>query len=207
MRIGLTMSVSWAVERDEPRDTVSRYWAGFMARAMPRATWIPVPNLGMGKASAFLDALDLEGIIFTGTGNLGQDPLRDETELDLLEAVIRRGLPAFGSARGLMLLQTRLGGNLEPIGGHLGTDHQVLLSDLPFCRHRFREIPVNSHHGVGITKLASGLLPFAVDPKGRVEGAYHERHRLAGVMWSPEQPGAHPTFDSILVRSVFRYED
>lgn len=205
MKIGLTMSVTWTMDRDEPRDTLSRAWHGLFSRIMPDALCVPIPNLGVGRAGSFVQALELDGIIFTGSGTLGQDPLRDETELDLLETAIKLRLPVFGAGRGLLLMQTRFGGNLEPVNGHQRREHEVALSNLPFCRHQFRNIYTNSDHKAGIVKLAPGLLPFAVDKKDRVEGAYHEAHRLVGVMWHPEQPGAPEEFDSTLLRSLFKY--
>lgn len=207
MRIGLTMSVSWAMDRDQPRDTVNRAWDDLFVDALPGVTWVPIPNLGMGRVEKYVQNLELEGIIFSGSGTLGQDSLRDETELELLETAVRHRLPAFGAGRGLLLMQTRFGGNLEPVHGHTKQDHEVLLSNLPFCRHPYRRIFTNSDHIAGIIKLASGMLPFAVDAQGRVEGAYHEEHRLAGVMWHPEQPGAPRDFDKMLLRSIFNFSE
>lgn len=201
------MRVSWAVNRDEARDALAQGWAQCMERALPSASWLPIPNLGLRGAKRFLDEWDLDGIIFTGGGNLGQDPLRDETELALLDEALKHHLPVFGVNRGLLLFQTRFKGGLDHLPGHRNLEHKVHLSKLPFCSHPFREVMVNSFHAAGITRLAEGLVPFAVDSKGRVEGAYHEEHRLVGVMWSPERAGTPTEFDATLMQSFFRLDD
>ncbi len=197
------MHVSWSVDGDEARDVLNRSWGEFMAQNLPEAVWVPIPNLGMAGAARFLDDLELSGVIFTGDGNLGQDALRDETELGILDAVIKRKLPALCVNRGFMLMQTRFKGGLEPRAGHMRLKHKILLSNLPFYKHPHREVMVNSLHQAGIIKLGQGLVPFAVDSKGGVEGAYHEQHRLVGVMWNPERPGSVAEFDGGLVRALF----
>ncbi|MBU1247533.1 MAG: gamma-glutamyl-gamma-aminobutyrate hydrolase family protein [Proteobacteria bacterium] len=200
------MQVTWAMEGDEPRDTLSRSWSVFMRRALPSVSWVPIPNLGVVEALGFLETYELGGIIFTGGGHLGQDSLRDETELALLDAAIKLELPAFGVNRGLLLMQTRFKGGIVPLSGHMKEEHSVHLSKLPFYKHAFRQVTVNSYHTAGIERLAPGLLPFAVDPKGHVEGAYHDKHRLAGVLWSPETTGGHEEFDAGLLSTFFQSE-
>lgn len=207
IRIGLTMNVSWDLGSDRPRDCVSRDWATVLERAMPEALWVPIPNLGMGRVRDYVKSLELDGIILTGGGTLGEDNQRDQTELDLLELAISQRLPVFGAGRGFLLMQTRFGGNLVPVNGHRKTEHEVVLSDLPFLRHRFRRVPVNSEHTACIERLAPGLLPFAVDKRDCVEGAYHEAHRLLGVMWNPELPHAPSDLDAMVLKALFRYSE
>ncbi|MGE4505698.1 MAG: gamma-glutamyl-gamma-aminobutyrate hydrolase family protein [Desulfovibrionaceae bacterium] len=205
MRLGVTMDVHWAVEGESPRDCLDRNWAGLLGRVLPEALWIPLPNAGPERAARMLEALELDGLLFTDGLHLGSDPLRDETELALLDAALRHGVPAFGVGRGLLLFQTRFHGGLEPAKGHRDMEHLLYLSTLPFVHHEYRQITVNSSHRASIRKLGRGLQPFAVDRGGSVEGAYHEEHRLAGVLWNPERPGAPSEgFDARLLRSFFR---
>lgn len=203
MRIGLTMDVHWALQGDRPQDCLDREWNGFLERALPGAQWVPLPNVGMQGALRMPGTLELDGLIFTSGANLGRDPLRDETELALLDAALEQRIPVLGTGRGLLLFQTRFKGKLVPMNGHADLEHRVFLSKMPWAVHNYRDATVGSRHRAGIAKLAPGLLPFAADRSGNVEGAFHETHRLAGVLWDMVPEGPSRGLDLQLLRSFF----
>ena len=62
---------------------------------------------------------------------------------------------------------------------------------------------VNSYHNHGIdrTSLSKKLAPFAVSDDGFIEGFYHTKYPMAGILWHPEREGSHKKMDAILVEA------
>ncbi len=125
LRIGLTMREVSAEGYNEPRDALARVWGEFLQVAVPEAAWLPVPNLGPASAPLFCDRWDINALILTGGEDIGVSPVRDATERGLLQHFARNGRPVFGVCRGLQLMWTELGGDLEINGGHVAVRHHV----------------------------------------------------------------------------------
>lgn len=193
MRIAITTRITDAEGYDEPRDALAQDWAGFMAQAFPEAAWMPFPNLGTNAISQ-ANAWGIDAIILSGGNDLGERPLRDETEKALLTWAIDNGKPVFGVCRGLQLIQHYFGGPLEPCDGHAGTRHSVRIGG--------SGMDVNSYHNWCIPEAAEGLEPLAVAQDGSVEAVIHEAHPLVGVMWHPERESSCQEADVTLMREV-----
>lgn len=208
-RIGLTTRITSANGYEEPRDSLAQNWAGFMSAALPEAGWMAIPNTG-GSILKFLESWQLEALILTGGDDIGQTPLRDDTERTLLGHFIERGMPVFGVCRGMQLIQTEFGGELTPCtpDDHVATRHTVTFNqDLGLPDPGTTEASVNSFHtsAINSASLADGLTPLAVTNDGYVEAFRASNTPLIGVMWHPEREAIISELDCRLLRPLFGY--
>lgn len=205
LRIGLTMRRSDAQGYVEPRDALARDWTTFMTKVLPEACWMPIPNVGT-KASDYARRWGLDGFIFTGGDTPGDDPLRDATELALLQLAQRQDLPVFGVCRGLQIMATANGDGLEKSDDtHAGTTHEVTSTDSSGDLWPAQSFTVNSFHRMVLpaTRLDKQFLPLALDKDGNVEAIRHSSHPLAAILWHPERPSPSHPFDRALIRTHF----
>ena len=188
------------------------------ARALPMI----VPALGDDCDYADL-AERLDGLFLTGgRANVephhygGQpfpddeirDPPRDSTTLPLVRECVARGIPVFGSCRGIQEINVALGGTLHyrthlvpgfndhrmPRDGDMehkfSLRHKVVMAEDGFF-HRLsncREIMVNSLHGQSIDRVAPGCEVECVSPDGVIEGIRYVKTSTfcVGVQWHAE---------------------
>jgi putative glutamine amidotransferase len=207
IRLGLTQRVETVPGREERRDCLDQAWTRLLVQNAFRP--VPLPN-GASDAKAWIDELGLEGVILTGGNDLGRlpgatnaAPERDRFESRLLEACAERGLPVLGVCRGLQMLVSAAGGELQVVEDHVATRHGIT------ARPR-RGIPladrdeVNSFHRFGIPADAVGrdLEAVAFAPDGSIEAVVHRSLPHWGIMWHPERSPQHRE-DLELLRALF----
>jgi gamma-glutamyl-gamma-aminobutyrate hydrolase PuuD len=161
-------------------------------RAGGRAVLVPPDPDGVEE---MLGALD--GIVFSGGGDIGDHGVRDRGEFALLTAALQRDLPVLAICRGFEVLNVARGGDLvqhlPDVVGH--EDHRAVLGE--FSRHHVRVEPssrigevrgeVMSHHHQGIDRLGEGLREVAWAEDGTVEAIEDpEKPFVVGVLWHPE---------------------
>jgi gamma-glutamyl-gamma-aminobutyrate hydrolase PuuD len=209
LRIGLTMREVNAEGYNEPRDALARVWGEFLQAAVPEAAWLPVPNLG-ASAALFCDRWGINALILTGGEDIGVSPVRDATERELLQHFTRQGRPMFGVCRGLQLMWTELGGDLEVKSGHVAVRHRVRYARETALHIEDRLGEVNSFHGFSLREPAEALrapvIVFARADDGSAEGVRFGDGRMAGVMWHPEREETASSADVSLIRSLFGLE-
>ena len=133
-------------------------------------------------------------------------PLKDELEIRLLRAALRRKIPILGICRGSQLLNVVSGGTLY---GDVQKEKKSRLKHIDYAhydtyRHsikvvhatplehwyRRRTLHVNSYHHQGILRLASKFKPMAVADDGLVEAYYDPQAEfVVGVQFHPERMG------------------
>ena len=186
-------------------------------QAVKKAGGVPVilPVHVPFEEDGLLDRLD--GVLISGGNDVSPmlygerfsphcgllDPSRDEYEISLTRAVLKRGMPLLGICRGLQVLNVALGGTLHqdlPSGGYqphsiwagdrnTGTHRVNFPSDSPLRKILGAESAwVNSFHHQAVKQLAPELRPGALsDGDGLVESAYVPGARFAlAVQWHPE---------------------
>ena len=179
----------------EPRSALAHDYVAWLERL----GWsvIPVPAV----TSAVEEYLSIPGVgvvVLTGGNNV--DPLlygaergeikqiypeRDRCEYALLDGALSRGVPIWGTCRGMHTINVYFGGTLTPrIVDHVATTHR-LNSPLPFLDG----VETNSYHNQGVlpVNLASPLVSLAGTADGAVEACYHPSARIVGVQWHPER--------------------
>lgn len=198
-RVGLTMRVVRAEGYAEQRDALAWDWARFLGEAIPDCIWMPLPNVGGGVVD-HVRSWGLDALILTGGNDVGEVPLRDETEQALISLAIEESLPLLGVCRGLQLIQGHFGGVIRscPREAHVGTRHAIL------CGHTSAspgQRVVNSYHAFGVRaeELAPELAVAAVSEDGWAEAFVHRSAPVAAVQWHPERtPVADPQDVSLL---------
>jgi N5-(cytidine 5'-diphosphoramidyl)-L-glutamine hydrolase len=211
LRIGVTMREVQAQGYFEPRDALARGWGKFLDAAIPEAAWLPVPNLGAPAVEAFCAKWGLNGLILTGGEDLGVAPVRDESERAILRYCLQRRQPVLGVCRGLQLLWSEMGGQLEMKEGHRATRHALTRAGLPGDGVEQRVVEVNSYHRYCLRLPPSRMLEdpstFARAADGTVEGVSFRDGRVVGVMWHPEREPKPDPLDIALTRKLFHAED
>ena len=175
------------------------------------------------EQTALEDCLDqLDGLMLAGGGDVvpsrfGEEPIqelgettpvRDEFELRLLPAAIRRNMPVLGICRGIQVMNVALGGTLyqdlpaqyqpahPPLLAHKQTQpyetptHSVELqpSSQLYRLTGQKELQVNSMHHQAIEALADGLMISGRAADGTIEAVEClDLPFFLGVQWHPER--------------------
>lgn len=189
----------------EVRDALAQDWGRFLATALPRSSWLPIPNL-RHRVVDYVATWQLDGLILTGGGDHGR--VREQTEIALLEWALAENRPVLGVCQGLQRIQSYFGGELTrcPAENHVGRRHPVRFAPYEgMLEFAPAEHEVNSFHrwGIRIERLAAPLIPFATTTDGWVEGARTRTGRLAGIMWHPERERPVRRRDLAFLRRFF----
>ncbi len=176
----------------------------------------------------------VSGLLLTGGEDVGPerygevdrhceriDRRRDEFEIRLVRAALRRGLPVLAVCRGLQVLAVALGGTLHQDvaregprlpGGrrvshrgprHADTAHRIRLEPGTRLARLLpqRTLLVNSHHHQGVRESPSPLRVAARAEDGLVEALERPGRSFAlAVQWHPER---WPRPSSALIRRAF----
>lgn len=197
--IALTMRIQQAEGYTEARSAIAQDWLAFLAQ-FPIRTLL-VPNWGK-SVNQYLEEWNPDAILLSGGNDIGQEPVRDETETGILTWSKTKSRPVLGVCRGLQLIQTYCGGGLESCDPHqhVNQKHKVILQE-NFGGFRKGDSPlVNSFHSQTIKTLAPDLVPLARDEEGRIEAARHRSLPWLGVMWHPEREPIGDSFSISLLR-------
>jgi putative glutamine amidotransferase len=207
LRVGLTMREVPAKGYDEPRDALARVWSKFLQVAIPEAAWLPIPNLGPVAAPLFCERWGINALILTGGEDIGVSPARDATERALLQQFAASRRPVLGVCRGLQLMWSELGGEIEPREGHVAVRHGVRFVGEASLGLVARVDEVNSFHGISLREpeaaMREAVAVFARADDGSAEGVRFGNGPRAGVMWHPEREKTPTAADISLIRGLF----
>jgi putative glutamine amidotransferase len=151
----------------------------------------------------------LDGIVFSGGEDIGENKARDRGELALLQAALARDLPVLAICRGFEVLNVARGGDLvqhlPDIVGH--EEHRAVLGE--FSEHPVRVDAssrispvtgaVKSHHHQGVGRIGDGLREVAWAEDGTVEGLEDpDKPFVVGVLWHPEAGEDQKLFEQLV---------
>jgi putative glutamine amidotransferase len=211
-RIGITMRL----ELETDRFYLSRHYS----EAVEAAGGAPV-HISLIPQRDYISTLidNLDGILLPGSDsdvdplrygaephpNLGSvHPVKDETDLLVLEEIEKRGLPLFAICFGMQVLNVSRGGTLiqdiasqmpKAIKHQQGAprdrpSHAIALdkTSLVSSLARDERALVNSHHHQAVEKVGRNLVATAWTSDGLIEALEDSRpERFAlGVQWHPE---------------------
>ena len=205
LRIGISLRIDDITKYGEKRDAISQEWIKLLEEC--NITPILIPN-SLKNVKNFIQELDLKGIILSGGDNIGDYPDRDETENQLIEYSIKENIPILGVCRGMQIINKFFGGDIIKNGSeeHVRINHNVKISDLKFKKLFTKgDIEVNSFHKniIPKEKLHNDFIIFAIDERdSTVEGFYHNKYPIIGVMCHPERTYNDKSF--LLINDVFR---
>lgn len=210
--IGITASehvATWGVWKEETALVTVAY-----VTSVADAGGIPVVLAPVaGTAAALVERID--GLMLTGGSDVDparygaerhpktQAPavVRDEFEIEILEAALDRGLPVLAICRGMQVLNVARGGTLfQHLPDVVHNDSHMSIPGT-YGRHQVRiepssqlgriigraESAVPTHHHQGVDSLGRGLVPTAWAEDGLVEALEDPAFPfLVGVQWHPE---------------------
>ena len=125
-----------------------------------------------------LNLLQPRLIVLSGGESIGDNRLRDEFEIHLLDCAARIGVPVFGICRGMQVILHTFGCESKPLENHAGTRH-IIGGDL--------KLSVGSYHHRGFTEVPDDFLVCAKAEDGTIEMVKHKSLPWTGVMWHPER--------------------
>ena len=206
-KIGITLRTVNASNYDEQRDALSQDWPPFLEKI--NLTPIFIPN-SLDNITEFLDEIEVNGFILSGGDNVGENPLRDNTENKIIEFGIAHDLPVFGVCRGLQAINKFFNGSVVNSKDltHLGKPHLIKIVNKNFLSFLDKSIQVNSYHNNVITgeSLGENLQEFAItDFDNSIEGIMHKSKPIIGVMWHPERTPNKE--NKLIVSKVFHDKD
>ena len=189
-RIGISLRIVEAPNYEEERDALSHDWTSLLEELGFVSVHIPNTLKNLGD---FLDEMSLDGIVLSGGDNIGENKNRDETEKKLLVYALEKKIPVIGVCRGMQLINNYFGGKISTDGStiHLAKKHDIEITDenFPYV-FKSSSLNVNSYHKnlIQTEGMGNGLKSFAIFNKdGSVEGFFHEKLPIIGVMWHPER--------------------
>ena len=189
-KVGISLRVENIEKYKEKRDAISQDWIKFCNKI----GFIPIliPN-GLKNTKKFLKIMNLDMLIFSGGDNIGDDPIRDKTEKNMIEFAIENNIPSLGVCRGMQFFNKFFGGKIEHSSkkDHVKTRHKISFTDKKIQKLLNKKTStVNSFHEnlLQINNLGSDLNSFSIAEHDKtVEGFYHENYPIMGVMWHPER--------------------
>ena len=202
-KIGVSLRIVKAPNYEEERDALSHDWTSILEEL--GFISVHIPNT-LKNLDNFLEEIHLDGIVLSGGDNIGDNKNRDETEKKLLTYALEKKLPVIGVCRGMQLINNYFGGNLSVDDStvHLARKHEIEITDEKFSSlFLSSSFDVNSYHKnlIPADNIGSTLKPFAMHNKDNsVEGFFHEKFPIIGVMWHPER---EPDINNKLMLSTF----
>ena len=189
-KIGITLRVTTEKKYVEKRDVISHDWINFLQEL----DYFPVliPN-NLIDVENYISELKLDGIILSGGDNPGEFPERDQTENKILEYAIKNSIPVLGVCRGMQVINTFFNGTISENNNssHVGKPHNIDIMNTSLVNlFGHDKLEVNSFHNNLIKKddIGAELDVFALSEKDfTIEGCFHKKYPIIGVMWHPER--------------------
>ncbi len=188
--VGISLRVELIDKYNEKRDCISHDWINFLQKI--NCTPILIPN-NLNNVENYISDLDLDAIILSGGDNIGDFPERDKTENAILEFAIKNAIPILGVCRGMQIINYYFEGSLQKnaSSNHVGHPHPIdILNNSLISTLKNSKLTVNSFHNNLIKRddIGKDLEIFALSENDNsVEGYFHKKHPIMGVMWHPER--------------------
>ncbi len=233
--IGITASLAFEEARGGFLGYPRHYLSMDYSEAVIKAGGIPVILPILKDPSGAREMIQrLDGLILSGGSDVspvvfGEEPraklgatfiLRDRSEIAVLDAATRQGLPVLGICRGFQLLNSYFGGSLyQDLGeaGHLTIKHafeslpgdpahSITTAEGSLLRELLgTKVLVNSHHHQVLDRIAEGFRVTAEAPDGAAEAIEPVAgdQFLLGVQFHPEMMVRdHPEFLAIFTKFI-----
>lgn len=221
--IGITASMTWEMTQDEWAGYKRHYLSFDYVKAVEKAGGLPVILPVLSRPDLAEDLVEgLDGIIFSGGSDIspisfGQEPepglhttnwWRDQSEIALLEASLKKNLPILGICRGFQLLnlyfkgtniqdldksKTRIKHSFSELAGLPAHSMTIKKDSIMFDLLGKESVLVNSHHHQALDQVAEPFKVTGQAPDGVVEAMEYvgDDRDILAVQYHPEMMLAH----------------
>ena len=200
--VAVTQRIDAIPDRSEYRDAVDRRLLAWLLQAGFIGT--PVPNILTADDSSiqlWLESIQPAAVLLSGGNDIGEYPLRDDTEKYLLNWASERRVPVLGICRGLQLMAVWAGAELTRIKGHVRTEHQTIVLDAADAGAWPQW--VNSYHDWGLVSCPLDFVAQVEAEDGSIEAIRHVDLPWEGWMWHPERYGEFVSEDTTRMQRLF----
>ncbi len=164
----------------------------------PNAKFIFIPNIGENVID-YVKEWNIDVLILSGGDDLGKTLDRDNTEYALLEYALKVEMPIISVCRGLQLIHTYFGGEIENgeeefVLKHRAVNHNVI-TDTGI-------VNVNSYHSNRIDEntVHKDFEIFArCEMDNSIEG--FRNRSILGLMWHPERNNVNSEYNKLLIEN------
>ena len=184
--IGITQRIDLIPEREEARDTLDQRLVSFIQSTGNTPVQIPNALDKAGNSNAeepknlviWLETIRPQGFVFSGGQNIGEKPVRDQTEGWLLNYAFSKNLPVLGICRGMQMIASYAGVGLHRVKNHVAKRHQI---------HGIVNGRVNRFHEFAIDACPSGFEVIARGDDDEIEAIAANGMDCEAWMWHPER--------------------
>lgn len=196
MNIAVTQMEYFREDRNQMLDSIDQKLSNFLQ--ILHTSIYPIPNSFTEKHSLqkWIDNANIEAIILSGGGNVGDLSARDHVERMLINHAIQYGIPIIGICRGMQAIIVHFGGTLVAIPGHVKTRHKIFFKD--------QLLDVNSFHDFCIDYCSNEFDVLARAEDNTIESVYHKKLQILGIMWHPEREDPFQIHDLNLIGNFLR---
>jgi len=143
----------------------------------------------------FLINIQPIAIIFSGGNDLGSLPVRDATELSILQYAMELRIPILGICRGMQLIASNYGIETKHVKNHVNV-RDDLIGEL--------HGKVNSYHNYSISKCPDDFHVLAKASDGEIEAIKHVELPWEAWMWHPERENPYAQRDLNRIRGLLK---
>lgn len=178
--------------RSELRDTLDQRFAelfgllGFLT--------VPLPNNLGDNLSSYVDFIKPNSVVLSGGNDIGSYPQRDITERYIISYCIERAIPLLGICRGMQMIGTYFGAELNSCTHHCATSHQL---------HGLFKHRVNSYHNFALKSVPPGFKITATSSDHTIEAIRHSKFPIEAWMWHPERDSPFNPIDLHNIQAFF----
>lgn len=177
-KVGITQRVDHWQDRDETRDAIDQR----LIKWILECDCLPVliPNVFQSSVALYqwLGELGVDALLFSGGGNIGQWPQRDEQERWLLDWAQALQIPVLGICRGMQVMATFHGASLQRVSGHVAKRHTIK-GEL--------NLVTNSFHDYAVLQVPTGWKLLAQSEDKVIEAIMHTTLPWEAWMFHPER--------------------
>ena len=204
-RVLVTQRVDFHTSHGERRDAIDQRWIHLLRDC---ELWpVLVPN-HPEYVQDLVRHESFDGVLLTGGNTLssygGDAPERDASETLLLDWALKQHQPVLGVCRGMQLLQSHFGIELESVSGHVRTRHKLTIT--PGCRlsAQLSELQtVNAFHDFGAKTSRTPLVISARSEDDVVMAVEHQDRPFYGQMWHSERETPFVEEEKNILKSIF----
>jgi putative glutamine amidotransferase len=192
IKIGITMRVTEAQGYTEVRSSIAHDWFKFMEENFPHTNWLCLPNIGK-LIQEYISVWGINTIVLSGGDDIGLYPIRDETEVALLEVAEKKEIKVLGVCRGLQIIHNWLGGDVVRMGAEFENKHKNTRHSLLYNNTLYE---VNSYHSCAL-KGDTAAETVCIADDDSVEAIIYKN--MLGLMWHPEREKILPQWQKELI--------